>query len=285
MRLEGIMRLLKVMGIEDGAQSHPSYVQICCPFAAETHSSGTDRHPSLSIRVAEMEKSGWKCFGCGLSGYLFSFVTRWGQIAQKNPMPLLDMIDKEENSIEAAFVRLDSRWNAVWSKEQKAVEKSDFEVFNEIEAQQFQTENPPQYILDRGISAETCKAWGIGYDAGWSDHGVVRPRVVFPVRRRDGKLVGMIGRAADGVKEKKYFNYWRFEKSKFLFGEHMIEKRGKVAVVEGQIDVIKWWEYGIPTVGLIGGEASEAQIKLLLDYEAVYVALDRDEKGDRKSVV
>lgn len=277
MRLEGILKLLKVIGIET-VQAHPRYVQISCPFAPETHGKGTDRHPSLSIRVEDNGRSGWKCFGCGLSGYLFSFATRWGQMAQVNPMPLLDMIDKEENSIEAAFVRLDSRWNAVWAKEQRAVEKEDFEVFAEAEIEQFPAD-PPQYMIDRGIAAETCKAWGIRFDAKWSDRDGVRPRVVFPVRRRDGKLVGMVGRATDDNKDRKYYNYWNFPKSRFLFGENMIQRKGRVVLVEGLIDTIKWWEYGIPTVGLMGMEVSDEQAKLLLDYDAVYLALDQDAGG------
>jgi DNA primase len=44
-------------------------------------------------------------------------------------------------------------------------------------------------------------------------------------------------------------------------------------------DVLKWWEYGLPVVGLMGSQPSEAQAKLLLEFEMVYLALDADEAG------
>jgi DNA primase len=105
----------------------------------------------------------------------------------------------------------------------------------------------------------------------------------------------MSGRAVDEIKGEKYWNYWNFPKSHYLFGENMVvarevaEKQREgdkyepllgIAVVEGYLDAIKWWEYEIPTVALMGSSISKEQINLLKDYERLYIALDADPAGD-----
>jgi DNA primase len=105
----------------------------------------------------------------------------------------------------------------------------------------------------------------------------------------------MSGRAVDDIKETKYWNYWNFPKSHYLFGEDMVlareaEAKAKegdkyepllgITIVEGYLDAIKWWEYRIPTVSIMGSSISKEQILLLKDYERLYIALDADKAGE-----
>jgi hypothetical protein len=278
MRADAIEELAEMMGVEK-VRSRVSYVLISCPFASTMHGSGKDQHPSLSILVDDEGRSGFRCHGCGMTGTLKYLVTRWGMLT-KNPTELIfRFIEKHENPLEMVKSRIDSKVSAQWDPKppKPAV---DWSVFEEAEIEDF-VGSVPQYALDRGLSIETCKAWQLGYDKEFKDSvsKLKRPRLVFPIRRKDGKLIGLIGRAIDEQKHEKYYNYWHFQKSNYLYGLDRIEKYDRVIAVEGLLDVLKWWEYGLPVVGLMGSQPSEAQAKLLLGFEMVYLAFDADEAG------
>lgn len=294
MRAEAILNLAEMLG--SLAKAHKTYVNMQCPFAPFYHQHGTDRNPSCNVFIHDNERSGWKCHSCGRHGTLAGMVIQWALLTRKDATPLLDLIEKEENSTEAICGRMDRKWDEKWQeREAKALQGSDLDVFSEEELKPF-LGKVPKYIIDRGFAIETCKAWNLGYDKEWKgEDGTIRPRVVIPIRRRDGKLVGMTGRAIDSIKEQKYWNYWNFPKSHYLFGENMVlareaETKAKegdkyepllaIVIVEGYLDAIKWWEYEIPTVAIMGAQASAEQIALLKDYQRIYIALDCDAGGE-----
>jgi hypothetical protein len=280
MRAEAIVQLADMLGVRAGAQ-RKTYVTMECPLAPVTHKTGTDNHPSLSVLVRDGDRSGWICHSCGQKGTLPGLVIQWSLYTKKDATAALDLIEKEENSIEAICGRVDRKWDEKWKqRDEEAVAGTDFEVFSEEELEPF-LGRVPRYIVDRGFRLETCKAWGLGYDRDWRDPetGANRPRVVIPIRRADGKLVGMAGRAIDDEKKEKYWNYWNFAKSRYLFGQHMTSEEPLVAVVEGEFDVIRWWEHGINVVGLMGSHPSEAQFRMLASYETIFLALDKDDSG------
>jgi hypothetical protein len=278
MRAEAIEELAEMLGIEK-VRVRSSYVLISCPFASTMHGSGQDSHPSLSIIVDNEGRSGFRCHGCGLTGTLGFLVTRWGLLTKKPTELLFRFIDKHENPLEMVKSRIDSKVAAQWDPKPPKPDV-DWSVFDEAELEEFGG-SVPQYALDRGLTLATCKEWELGYDKEFKDSQTkrIRPRMTFPIRRKDGKLIGMIGRALDDLKQEKYYNYWHFQKSNYLYGMHKVEKRDHVIAVEGLFDVLKWWEYGLPVVGLMGSQPSEAQAKLLLEFEMVYLALDADEAG------
>lgn len=264
-----------------------TYVQIPCPLAPQTHANGTDRHPSLSILISDMERSGWKCHACGEKGALPILVTKWATISRQDPGPLYDLIKKEEEGLEARQNRVDNRLvGGKWGNKSLVVDNVDWETYSDAEMEAFQ-KSVPQWVIDRGASLETCKAWGLREDPAWADPetGEKWTRVVIPVRRADGKLVGIMGRAIDSACPDKYWSYVHFVKTNHLFGLDRIEKRDSVIVVEGMFDVLRLWGYGLPVVGIIGSEPSERQAQMLLGFKRVLLALDRDsagEKGNRR---
>jgi 5S rRNA maturation endonuclease (ribonuclease M5) len=136
------------------------------------------------------------------------------------------------------------------------------------------------YVLRRGIGLETLKVWGGGFDSRMK-------RAIFPVRNSDGQLVGVVGRTVNNHPI-RYFNYFDFNKSRFLFGEHLV-KGGSIIVVEGLLDTVAVWqalqkegvldEYSV--VGLLGSNPSKMQVEKIkkLATDAV-LFLDNDEAGN-----
>lgn len=281
MRAEAIVELADLLGVRT-APPKKTYVLMECPLAPITHKKETDNTPSLSVLVKDDDRSGWICHSCGSKGTLPGLVIQWSLYTRKDATAALDLIEKEENSIEAVCGRVDRKWDEKWKKrDEEAVSGVDFEVFSEEELAPF-LGKVPRYIVDRGFSLETCKAWQLGYDKEWRDPdtGANRPRVVIPIRRVDGKLVGMAGRAIDDEKNQKYWNYWNFHKSKYLFGQHMATPETPlVVVVEGEFGVLRWWEHEINVVGLMGSHPSDAQFEMLACYETLFLALDKDNAG------
>lgn len=278
MRADGIIQLVTMLGTEKIVQ-RKTYIQISCPLAKWTHRSGADRHPSLNIMIRDNDRSGFKCHACLKSGTLNSLVIDWSLHTGTNADPMFDLIKREEESVEAVHGRMDRRTDNKWAN-LELFEKSDYAVFSEEEIKPF-VGRVPQYILDRGIKIETCREWELGIDEDWKDvdSGKKWTRAVFPVRRRDGKLVGLVGRAVDEGCPHRYINYWHFPKH-YIYGLNKLKDRHALIVVEGMIDTLKFWEYGLPVGGTMGAELSEEQAQLMLNFERVYLALDRDKAGE-----
>ena len=280
MRADAIVKLADLLGVR-ASTPRTTYVLMECPLAPVTHKKGTDNTPSLSVLVKDGDRSGWICHSCGSKGTLPGLVVQWATYFAKDPGPALDLINQEENSVEAVCGRIDHKWDEKWKeRDTAAVAGVDFEVFGEQELASF-LGRVPRYIIDRGFSLETCKAWQLGFDKEWRDpDGNLRPRLTIPVRRKDGKLVGMVGRALDDDKKDKYWNYWHFHKSHYLFGQDRTEQeKPLVVVVEGYLDVMRWWEYGINVVATMGSHPSDEQIRLLSAYEDIFLAYDKDDAG------
>ena len=276
MRAEAIVKLAELLGCAKVRAGRRSVV-VTCPLAPWTHEGGQDRHPGCSIIIDPDRKSGWRCHGCGHHGNLNWLVTKWGTLSRKDVEAAFQLIEREEDGAEAVKARLDRTFDEKWAPVEPPTEPGeDPEIFPEAEAEQFGG-RVPRYALDRGLSLETCKAWELGYDEGFG--GKPTPRLVFPVRRRDGALVGLVGRATNGARP-KYYNYWHFRKSRHLYGLDKVPADSDTLIlVEGMIDTLVWWSYGLPVAGTMGAIPSKEQARLASEYRRVYVALDADAAG------
>lgn len=275
MRAEAIVQLARGLGCQKIRPGRRS-ILVTCPLSTWTHQNGTDRHPGCSIIIDDIAKSGWRCHACGHHGSLEWLVTKWGLLSRRPVTALFELIDAEENSVQAITARSLAGLERRWAEPPPKDPADDPEIYPEVEAEAFAGE-VPQYALDRGIEIDTCRKWQLGYDRGFGDRPV--PRLVFPVRRRDGALVGLVGRAINDGDLPKYYNYWSFAKSKHLYGIDKVRGAERIVLVEGMIDVLRWWEYGLPAVGVIGSKLSRAQAEIALGYERVYLAFDKDEAG------
>ncbi len=171
-----------------------------------------------------------------------------------------------------------------------------------------------KYIMQRWLSEETLKLWGIWYSQepremwesmkkkGFSEKIMMESgifisaykdrffgRLIFPIRNYRGDVIAFSWRTLkSGSEEAKYVNSPEtpiFHKSNVLFGidraKQAITKAKKVIIVEGQMDTVSLHQAGIENVVWISGTAlTEEHIRLIRRLtDQIYLCLDRDEAG------
>jgi len=228
-----------------------------CPFH-------TDDDPSFSINI----KSGlWICFaGCG-KGNIKGLVSKVLGIHYREAEVWLEGYEKV-----VSVSNLKQKLNRL--REHEETSKISVNYWSDSMLAPYYNGVMSKYIFDRGFSKEILKEYGIGYDRRTKD-------IVIPARDENGKLVGVIRRSTTGGI--RYINSLGFQKKSFLFGlDKIIIDTGnkKVFVVEGPLDVIWMAQAGIPAVGLLGSDLTDAQAQLLVKYFfTVVMVLDNDKAG------
>ena len=257
-------------------------VTVSCPLAPWTHKSRHDRSPSMSVKVNPIGSSVYICYACNARGTLTGLM----YALKRFGYPVEDLIPwvKEKEAVDLPAV-IEQSFDAYGPEYANRAKTANFDVWDEAENAPFKGK-VPRYVLKRGVDIDTCREWGLGYDEGTK-------RLVFPVRRTDGKLVGLVGRAVLDEIEPKYKNYWTFTKSQYLYGEHLVDENRPVdmnlpgakalIIVEGMFDVLKLWTMGYRrVVSLMGSYASSGQVeKMLAPGMDIYTLLDFDAAGDK----
>lgn len=182
----------------------------------------------------------------------------------------------------------------------------------------FMLQNTPRaksYFISRGLTEETINEFELGYaPSGWQHleqafpHDIeglkilglirssdktgrffdlLRDRVIFPIKDRQGRIVGFAGRAL-GDEMPKYINSSEspvFSKQHILYGLHEArqKKAQKFLMVEGYMDVIALYQAGIyGAVAPMGTAANENQISHLLKYDdCLTLCFDGDSAGQK----
>ena len=257
---------------------------------------------------------GYKCFVCGESGDVFTFV-------QKH----LGLDFTESVKWVGAKVGVEVREVAGRRTEDKDSREPLWEV-NATAAEFFRAqlwETPAgkvarEYLASRGISNEDADRFGIGYAPrdvsamrsaltalGFDDQrqiaaGVLvvrddrpeprprfRDRLMFPILDVAGHPVGFGGRIL-GEGEPKYLNSADsevFSKRKLLYGlnwaKQAIRKAERLVIVEGYFDVIRLMLAGIgEVVAPMGTALTEQQAALIRKYtKTVFLLYDSDQAG------
>ena len=182
---------------------------------------------------------------------------------------------------------------------------------------QHQLKNTPsahQYFISRGLTDETITTFGLGYaPSDWQhlertfsndieglrilglvrtsqkgrDFDLLRDRVIFPIKDRQGRVVGFAGRSL-GDEMPKYINSSEspvFAKQHILYGlfESRQAKATDYLMVEGYMDVIALYQAGIyGAVAPMGTAVGENQIAHLLKYnDTLTLCFDGDTAGQR----
>ncbi|WP_021591193.1 toprim domain-containing protein [Actinomadura welshii] len=199
------------------------------------------------------------------------------------------------------------------------------------DAHRFYLQNLPgswgaSYLAGRGVTPEMQKQWEIGLaprgrhsllrhlrDLGHGEKTLVeaglvkqrengdlfdlfRDRVLFPLRDKDGEIVGFIGRRRDEAHGPKYLNTPEtalFHKSEILFGLYEVRDRlagtARPLLVEGPLDAIAVNATLPETYAAIapcGTAITPAQIETISDHAAsgLVVALDGDRAGQAGAI-
>jgi DNA primase len=277
-----------------------------CPFHGEKTPS-FNVNPGLNI---------YKCFGCGVGGDVFNFVSEIEHLSFPETVRLLadrvgvlipEQTEPSEEASEAESVYHALRFAARFF----------FERLTQSESGQVAR----TYLNGRGFTAETVKTFGIGYaEAGWDNllgagvrekideqilekAGLVisrkegdgyydryRGRIIFPIVSHVGKVLGFGGRVLDPEDEPRYINSPEtivYNKSRVLYGlfhaRQEIRKREEAILVEGYTDVVSLHQSGVGNaVATCGTSLTQDQIHLLSRYAKVVVLLyDADSAGIR----
>jgi len=137
----------------------------------------------------------------------------------------------------------------------------------------------PDYCRERGIRGRTARAYGLGYCTGGRYGG----RLIFPAHVF-GETVTFQGRImrplADDEHVPKYLGP-SVEKSVAVYGLDEAIGVRRVALVEGPIDVVKLYQFGVPAVALMGKSASMGQATTLsrAGFRSIDLLLDADDPG------
>jgi len=277
----------------------------CCPFHKE-------KTPSFSVSPV---KEIFYCFGCHKGGSVFNFVMEMERVsfpeaiklvAEKSGVPLPIMVDDsrfQARRLESEEVIELNKWALDWWEQQ--LESSSEGIIAR------------DYLKGREITEETRKAFRLGYAPdSWdalSTHlrqkgasqeqidrsGLVarkeegrsydrfRGRLIFPVMDIQGKPIAFGGRTLKD-EDAKYINSPEtaaYVKGRNLFGLNLtrdeIRRNGFVILVEGFLDLIVPYQFGIRNVAAsLGTALTPDQVKLLGRFaRKVVVNYDGDQAG------
>ena len=273
-----------------------------CPFHNE-------KSPSFSVSP---DKQIFHCFGCGVGGNVFTFLTK---------IEGINFVEAVQTLAERANIQLPTFENNV-DKEKEELKAKVYKV-NEYAAQYYH-ENlykpsakiAQEYVKQRKLTNDTLKSFRIGFSGkfnelyqalkkeGFEDPEILesglvnknengtyidryRNRLMFPICDGRGRVIAFGGRVLDDSKP-KYINSPEnivFSKGRNLFGLNVAKKseeiKKKLLIVEGYMDVISLHQRGIKNVVAPLGTALTQQQGWLLrrTSEQIILSFDSDEAG------
>ncbi len=270
----------------------------CCPFHSE-------KTPSFTVTP---EKQFYYCFGCSVGGNAFSFLMEYEKLSFIEAVSLL----AEQIGME---IPQPIRHQEVY--------RGSTHLYDVLEkVTQFYAKELRQntlainYLKQRGLSGEIAKKFNLGYaPAAWDTllktfkdtenlfaagllvkksegqgyYDRFRDRVLFPIRDRRGRVIGLGGRALS-EQEPKYLNSPEtplFRKGKELYGlyETLQQNRQleRVLVVEGYMDVLALFQADLPfAVATLGTATNRDQISRLMSCtQEIIFCFDGDMAGQK----
>jgi len=146
------------------------------------------------------------------------------------------------------------------------------------------TDHP--FFKNRGILPETVAHFGLGF----CTKGMMKDRIVFPIHRHDGKLIGYTGRTVKEVTDEnpKWLIPAGLIKPKVLLNLHRVVGQFRtIILVEGGLDIVAVHQVGFPNVaGLLGSDLLEDenlsydQLRLIVNhFDQAVLLLDGDQDG------
>ena len=271
-----------------------------CPFHDE-------RSPSFTVSPT---KQFYHCFGCGAHGTAISFLMNYDR---------LEFLDAVEELAKRAGIEVPRDTRQAHQGNESRELYAALEAAAKFFVQQLAGSDKARgYLEKRGVDAENQARFGIGYapdgfnglkDAlgtderrlglldktgmlSKSDSGRVydkfRDRVMFPIHDRRGRVIAFGGRVLDKEDGPKYLNSPEtalFHKGRELYGLWQVRqahsKIPKLVVVEGYMDVVALFQFGVNTaVATLGTATTPDHAELLFRNAAdVYFCFDGDRAG------
>ncbi|WP_368563394.1 DNA primase [Pseudoxanthomonas sp. UTMC 1351] len=294
--------IVEVVGTRVPLKRQGKEYSACCPFHDE-------RSPSFTVSPT---KQFYHCFGCGAHGTALSFLMNYDRLE------FLDAVEElaRRNGMEVPK-ETQHRNVSDDSRELYAALDSSARFFQ----RQLETSDKARAYLDgRGVDAAIRTQFSIGYAPdGFSvlkealgtderrvklldragmlsknDRGHVydkfRDRVMFPIHDRRGRVIAFGGRVLDKDDGPKYLNSPEtvlFHKGRELYGLWQVrqanQKIARLIVVEGYMDVVSLFQYGVTqAVATLGTATTPDHAELLFrNAPDVYFCFDGDAAGER----
>ncbi|WP_300408161.1 DNA primase [Lagierella sp.] len=269
-----------------------------CPFHNE-------KTPSFTVSKT---KGIFHCFGCGEGGDAISFIMKKENLNYIEAIQFL--ADKLGIFIETGNV--DKELYDHRKKLYRINEEAKYYFFQQL----LTYEKPKEYLAQRGLQKSVVNKFMLGYAPdGFNNllnyfrnknvdtndllelglikksknnrlYDAYRNRLIFPILNTRKEVIGFGGRTLVDDRA-KYINSPEsivYHKSRNLYGVgnfNNISKKNKVVLVEGYIDVISMYNYGIDyCVASLGTALTKEQGKLIKRYtENVYICYDGDSAG------
>ena len=277
-----------------------------CPFHDE-------KTPSF---VVSEKKQIFKCFGCGKSGNVITFVRDYEKISFFEALKKLahragitlkeTKVDKKKQTRKDLIYKIYTLTNHHF--------RENLEKFGKY---------AKEYLIKRNLSSETIKKFEIGYALdsfaglknyllknnineqilmktglfGENEKGtydIFRNRLMFPIHSVNGKIIAFGGRTlAEDQSGGKYINSPTTEiyiKGNELYGlfstRYEISKKDFALISEGYLDFLRLYEKGFTnSVASLGTSLTDSQINLLSRYtNNFYLLYDGDIAGRKAAI-
>jgi len=271
-----------------------------CPFHDE-------RSPSFTVSPT---KQFYHCFGCGAHGTAIKFLMEYER---------LEFLDAVEELAKRAGIEVPREAVQRHATPDSQDLYACLDAAARFYLAQWQASDSARaYLERRGVDAATRTRFGIGYaPGGWealkqalgtderqlalleragllskNDAGRVydkfRERVMFPIHDRRGRVIAFGGRVLEKDDGPKYLNSPEtalFHKGRELYGLWQVRQAHsqikQLVVVEGYMDVVSLFQYGVDTaVATLGTATTPDHAELLFRNAAdVYFCFDGDRAG------
>ncbi len=275
-----------------------------CPFHAE-------KTPSFTVNE---EKGIFHCFGCGVGGNVFHFLMQYEHLTFPEAV---ERVGKRYGIAVERLGRPAARRDAEEKESLYQLNERAAAYFHEMLFDRPEGKRALEYLKGRGVEERAARRFYLGYapQTGQglvaflqkeglsltqavrlgliSERGAQRygekffDRIIFPIANAGGKVVGFGGRVI-GQGLPKYLNSAEtplFHKGANLYGlfqaKEAIRELDRVVVVEGYLDVLALFQFGVSyVVATLGTALTPDHVRILGRYTKNIIALfDGDEAG------
>ncbi len=269
-----------------------------CPFHNDTN-------PSMSV---SREKQIYKCFSCGASGNIFTFVRDYEHVDMRDALEILANkagVTLSNNNIARKTTKYDKFYEI-------------YDLANKFYQNNINTKegiNAKEYLKNRNINEDIIKEFEIGLSLdsmdsltklltkkGYDDltldklglssnnHDLFINRIMVPIQDMNGRVVAFSGRVYNKKNDHKYVNTKEteiFKKGTILYNYHRAKEEARrskyVIIMEGYMDVFRASSVGFKNVVAIMGTALTLEQTSLVKKLSnnVYLCLDGDNPGQK----
>lgn len=277
-----------------------------CPFH-------NDHSPSFSVNG---DKQIYKCFSCGESGNVITFVQKYNNISFQEAIKLL--AESAGISITLDTPKKQSAYDKFYEINDTALKYYKNNLISSVGVEAY------KYLTDRGLTKELINEFNIGlstgnklssmlsnkYDIssllnidiskeiGGNIYDTFQNRIIFPVIDEDKNVIAFSGRKylrddLNDVSQPKYLNTKEtiiFKKSNVLYNINNslqeIKKQKEIIITEGFMDTIRMSSIGYKNVvALMGTAFTKEHLEKIKSYKCrVVLNLDQDNAGKSATV-